>query len=124
MTVLLSSHILKEMSMVATYYGFIDRGRVLAQLSVAELMNRCQEAIRLKVSETERACAVLEQFCGCSNYRVLTKGEILCYDNVEHPEQLNRELIENGVEVYALTSEGRDLEKFFIDLVEGGAAHA
>lgn len=123
-TVLLSSHILKEMSMVATHYGFIDRGRVLAQLSGLELMNRCQEAIRLKVRETERACAVLEQFCGCSNYRVLTEGEILCYDNVEHPEQLNRELVENGVEVYALTNEGRDLEKFFIDLVEGGAAHA
>lgn len=123
-TVLLSSHILKEMSMVATHYGFIDRGRVLAQLSAAELMNRCQEAIRLKVSETGRACAVLEQVCGCQNYRVLTKGEILCYDNVEHPEQLNRELVENGVEVYALTNEGRDLEKFFIDLVKGGAAHA
>lgn len=123
-TVLLSSHILKEMSMMATHYGFIDRGRVLAQLSAVELMNRCQEAIRLKVSETERACAVLEQFCGCSNYRVLTEGEILCYDNVEHPEQLNRELVENGVEVYALTNEGRDLEKFFIDLVRGGTAHA
>lgn len=123
-TVLLSSHILKEMSMMATHYGFIDRGRVLAQLSAAELMNRCQEAIRLKVSETGRACAVLEQVCGCQNYRVLTKGEILCYDNVEHPEQLNRELVENGVEVYALTNEGRDLEKFFIDLVKGGTAHA
>lgn len=124
MTVLLSSHILKEMSMMATHYGFIDRGRVLAQLSAVDLMNRCQEAIRLKVSETGRACAVLEQVCGCQNYRVLTKGEILCYDNVEHPEQLNRELVENGVEVYALTNEGRDLEKFFIDLVKGGAAHA
>lgn len=123
-TVLLSSHILKEMSMMATHYGFIDRGHVLAQLSGLELMNHCREAIQLKVSETERACAVLEQFCGCSNYRVLTEGEILCYDNVDHPEQLNRELVENGVEVYALTNEGRDLEKFFIDLVKGGAAHA
>lgn len=124
MTVLLSSHILKEMSMVATHYGFIDRGHVLAQLSAAELMHRCREAVRLKVSETERACAVLERFCGCQNYRVLTQGEILCYDNVEHPEQLNRELVENGVEVYTLTNEGRDLEKFFIELLEGGAAHA
>lgn len=54
-TVLLSSYILKEMSMVVTHYDFIDRGRVLDQLSAVERINHCQEAIRLKVSETGRA---------------------------------------------------------------------
>lgn len=123
-TVLLSSHILKEVASVATHYGFLDRGRVLAQLSAAELMERCRDAVKIRVDNTERACAVLEQVCGCKNYRVLPKGESLCHDNAEHPEQLNRELMENGVQVYALANEGRDLEKFFIDLIGGESAYA
>lgn len=123
-TVLLSSHILKEMSLTATHYAFLDQGRLLARLSRAELMERCREAVRLRVRDRARACAVLEQVCGCRNYRVLAEGEILCYDRVEHPEHLNRELVENGVEVCELTCVGRDLEKFFLDLVKGGGSHA
>lgn len=123
-TVLLSSHILKEMSMVATNYAFIDRGQILAELSASELMERCRDAVAIRVSDTARACAILEQVCGCKEYRVLAQGEILCYDGVDHPEQLNRELVENGVEVFSLSHEGRDLEKFFIDLIKGGDGHA
>lgn len=123
-TILLSSHILQEMSLVATCYGFIDQGRILKQISAAELADQCRDAVSLRVSDTERTCAVLERLCGCRSYRVLAEGRILCYDGADHPEQLNRELVENGVEVYSLSDEGRDLEKFFLDLVEGGGHHA
>ena len=123
-TVLLSSHILKEMSMIATHYGFIEGGKILMECSANELMKQCKDAIAIHVNNTERACAVLEQVCGCKNYRVKADGIIQCYDNVQHPEQLGRELVENGIEVYSLANEGRDLEKFFIDLVRGGGNHA
>lgn len=110
--------------MIATHYGFLDHGRMLCQLSAAELHDRCRTAVAIQVDDAERACAVLEQFCGCKNYRVLQDGMIYCYDQVDHPEQLNRELSENGVAVRSLSNEGKDLEQFFIDLVKGGGENA
>ena len=116
-TVLLSSHILREMSMIATHYGFIERGRLITELSAAELAEKCKESIAIRVNDTAKAAAVLERFCGCKNYRVLNDSMIQIYENIEHPEQINRELAENGILVYSISNEGKDLEKFFLDLV-------
>lgn len=123
-TILLSSHILKEMSSIATHYGFIDKGQLIAELSNTELMEKCKEAICIKVNNVEMATAILEQFCGCKNYSITGKNTIKCYDNIGHPEQICRELIENGIEVFSITNEGKDLEKFFIELVKGGDTNA
>lgn len=123
-TVLLSSHILREMVLVATNYGFIDHGRLICQLNAAELHDRCREAVAIRVDNTERASAILEQVCGCKNYCVKTDNTIYCYDGADHPEQLGQELVTNGVLVYSLHTEERDLEQFFINLLEGGDGHA
>lgn len=123
-TVLLSSHILRELSMISTHYGFIENGRLVAELSAAELSEKCKLSIFVKVDDTAKAVSVLERFCGCKNYRVLNDSVIRIYENIEHPEQINRELAENGVLVYSITNEGKDLEKFFLDLVGEEGANA
>jgi ABC-2 type transport system ATP-binding protein len=121
-TILISSHILKELGQVATRFGFIDRGEMIEQLSAKELRSRCRDALSIQVTDIEKACAVLENICGCQNYRIMPNKTILCYDRIEHPGQLNRELAENGVEVYALTQAGKDLEDYFIALLGGRAS--
>jgi ABC-2 type transport system ATP-binding protein len=118
-TILVSSHILKELGAIATHYGFINRGEMIEQLGAKELVARCKDALAIKVGNTEKACAVLENICGCKDYKILPNNTILCYDGIEHPEQLNRELAENGVEVYSLIQEGKDLEDYFIELLGG-----
>lgn len=55
-TVLISSHILDELSHLATHYGFIDGGRMVKEMSAGELEARCRKCMRLDVSDT-RACA-------------------------------------------------------------------
>lgn len=123
-TILISSHILKELQAIATCYGFLEQGKFLKRLGAAELAEQCSDAISFRVSDTEKASIVLEQICGCTRYKVLQDGEILCYDNAEHPEQLNRELLENGVEVYQMMHKAGDLEKFFLELVKEGVGNA
>jgi ABC-2 type transport system ATP-binding protein len=122
-TVLISGHILKELSQVATHFGFIDHGELIDQLSANELHARCKHTLSIRVNDTEKACAVLENICGCANYRILPNNVILCYDGTDHPEQINRELAENGIEVFSLAKEGKDLEDYFIELL-GGRANA
>jgi ABC-2 type transport system ATP-binding protein len=116
-TILISSHILKELGAIATHYGFINRGEMIEQLAAKELAARCKDALAIKVDNTEKACAVLESICGCKDYKILPNNTILCYDRIEHPEQLNRELAKNSVEVYSLVQEGRNLEDYFIELL-------
>jgi ABC-2 type transport system ATP-binding protein len=119
MTILISSHILKELTSVATHYGFIDKGRLIEELSAGELDTRCKDAVSVKVDNTEKACAVLENICGCRNYKVFPDSVIRCYDRIEHPEQLSQELSENGIKIYSLITEGKDLEDYFISLLGG-----
>ncbi|MFF2910642.1 ATP-binding cassette domain-containing protein [Paenibacillus sp. NPDC057934] len=115
-TILISSHILKELSSVATHYGFIDNGILIEQISAKELEAQSKGALVIKVSNTAKASTVLD-ICGYKNYKVFPQNIIRCYDQVDHPEQMNRELNENGVDVFSLTEERKDLEDYFMSLL-------
>lgn len=61
-TVLLSSHILDELSRVSTWYGFLDQGRMVRQMSAQELEAACRKCVRVTVSDT----TVLARGAGCA----------------------------------------------------------
>jgi ABC-2 type transport system ATP-binding protein len=92
---------------------------VIEHLSAKELDSRCRDALSIQVADVEKACVVLEDICGCRDYRILPHKTILCYDRIDRPEQINRQLAENGVDVYALVRKGKDLEDYFIGLLGG-----
>ncbi|WP_042350921.1 ATP-binding cassette domain-containing protein [Bacillus massiliigorillae] len=118
-TILISSHLLKELSTIATHYGFINRGILIGEISAKKLQQECQNVMRLKVNEPSRACAVLENICGLKNYKILPGNIIECYELLEDPEQINRELITNGIEVFSISIQGKDLEEYFLDMLRG-----
>lgn len=118
-TILISSNILKELSSIATHYGFIDGGRLIEEVSAGDLHSRCKESVALRVDNVEKACAVLENICSCRDYKIFPDNTIRCYDQAMRPEQVNRELSENGVYVYSIIPEGKDLEDYFISLLGG-----
>ncbi|HCM13591.1 MAG TPA: bacitracin ABC transporter ATP-binding protein, partial [Lachnospiraceae bacterium] len=52
-TVLISSHILDELSKLATHYGFIDGGRIVKEISAKDLDAACRKCVRMEVSDTK-----------------------------------------------------------------------
>ena len=58
-TVLISSHILDELSRLATHYGFIDGGRMVKEMSAEDLESRCRKCVRADVSDTKALTRVL-----------------------------------------------------------------
>jgi ABC-2 type transport system ATP-binding protein len=118
-SILISSHLLKELGAVATHYGFIDKGRLIREISARALRQECQNVMRMKVSEPSAACAILEKICGITKYKVLPENVIECYELLDHPEQINRELVTNGIEVFSLAVQGRDLENYFLEILTG-----
>ena len=60
-TVLISSHILDELSRLATHYGFIDRGHMVKEISAAELDAACRKSVRLEVSDMKALTRTLDE---------------------------------------------------------------
>lgn len=119
-TILISSHILGELSKIATRYGIIRDGVLVEEFDKKELEHRCRKCCRLVVDDGEQAAAVLEEKCGITNYDIPQAGIVRVFENLEDSWKLNQELIQNGVRLKESYLTGQDLEGYFMDLLGGG----
>ncbi|WP_411169365.1 ATP-binding cassette domain-containing protein [Clostridium sp. MB05] len=119
-TILISSHILGELSQLANTYGFIHNGVFLEQVSSKELSDNCRKALAITVNDTAKAAVILERELGSSEYEILNNNEIRLYDLIGVPEKVSKVLINNNIMLYSMSSEGVNLESYFINLIGGG----
>jgi len=117
-TILISSHILSELSNLATDYGFL---RLLEQASAEEIRSRCRDCLELWVDDAAKAMTVLEG-ASFGEAEVLPGNKIRLYGSLDQPQEVSRALIENGVGLLGLTQRGNTLEDYFLELV-GGHPH-
>lgn len=119
-TVLISSHILDELSRLATHYGIIDGGRMVKELSAAELDANCRKALRVRVSDIRALTRVLE--ARGVDYAILDDHSADIYAELSVSDLVHALDAENCA---LLSAETRDesLESYFISLV-GGERHA
>lgn len=118
-TIIISSHILSELSQLATRYGFINNGRFVEQISAKELDEKCRSCILIKVNNTEKASVVIEEQLGCTKYEVINNNQIRLYELIDTPEIVGEALVKNGVMLSAIGQVGANLENYFIDLIGG-----
>lgn len=119
-TVLISSHILDELSRLATHYGFIDSGRMVREMSAEELEAACRKCIRMEVSDSKVLARVLDRM-GIA-YTVLSGTGAEVYAKIS-VSKLTAALAEQGCEVFSMQEREESLESYFISLV-GGDSHA
>ena len=118
-TILISSHILGELSKIATSYGIIKDGVLIEEFDAKELKSRCRRCVKLVVDDVERAAAVLEQNCHITSYDVPEPGVLRVFDGLENSGTMNRELMLAGVSLRESYLAGQDLEGYFMDLLGG-----
>ena len=121
-TILISSHILSELSNLATCYGFIDNGLMLEQITAKALETKCRACIELRVDDAAKASLVLERDLEVRDYEVLPGNVIRLYDCLDRPEQVTRALVEGGVSLGGVEGRGANLEDYFLSMI-GGARH-
>ena len=116
-TVLISSHILDELSRLATHYGFIDKGRMVKEMSAAELEAACRKCMRVEVSHTAALARVLDGMG--VEYKILseTTADIYAKLNVT---ALTHALDGVDCELISLAERDESLESFFMELIGGG----
>lgn len=116
-TVLISSHILDELSRLATHYGIIDAGRMVKELSAEELDAACRKCMRVTVSNTKALVRVLDKMG--VEYKILsaTQADVFVKLNIS---QLTLALAKEDCELLEVQERDESLESYFVSLVGGG----
>lgn len=115
-TVLISSHILDELSKLATHYGFIDKGRLVKEISAKELEAACRKCIRLEVSNTRILSRVLDGMD--VEYTVISDKAADVYAKI-NVSKLTLALAKENCEVVSMRERDESLESYYIGLVGG-----
>ena len=115
-TVIISSHILDELSRLATHYGFIDSGRIVREISAEELEAACRKCVRVTVTDMEALIKVLDDMG--MEYKVIdtSSADIFAKPNIT---TLVTELLKYDCEVLSVNEHDETLESYFISLVGG-----
>ena len=119
-TFLISSHILDELSRLATHYGFIDKGHMVRQMSAEELRKECRKSIRMKVSDTKVLATIMEQ--KGIEYKVLDDQTADVYAEMNFSEMAELFARENA-SILTMEEHDESLEAFYLALL-GGEEHA
>lgn len=117
-TVLISSHILDELSRLATHYGFIDKGSMVKEISAAALEAECRKCMRLTVNDTKRLCLVLDKIG--LEYRVVSATEADLYGEIKVADLVHT-LDAADCEVISIYQKNESLEAYYMNLVGGRA---
>ena len=119
MTILVSSHILDELSRLATYYGFIDNGKMIKEISASDLENSFRKSVRIEVTDEKVLAVVLEQ--AGQPYKILAPNIVEVYNRV-NISRLTSALEKYQCEVLSIQEQEENLENYYVDLI-GGVSH-
>ena len=120
-TILISSHILSELYLIANHFCFIDQGRIIKDVSKEELDLECSKCIVIKTKDVKKATVVLEKELSTTNYKVIDNTEIRLYDYLENSAKVNKTLLTNGLDIMGIYESGISLEDYFNSLIKEGA---
>lgn len=115
-TILISSHILDELSRMATHFGFIDSGKILKEMSAEELATACRKCVEVTVSNTKVLSFILDELG--VEYTILSDKKADIFGEVNLSE-LTLKLYEKNCKIEAIHEHDENLEAFYINLVGG-----
>ena len=121
LTLLISSHILGELSKIATRYGIIQAGRLVEQITAGELAQKCTDYLHLQADQPQKAAALLERELRLSRWEMRPEGEIRIYEAVD-TKAVGQVLTQAGIAVEEMGLHKQDLESYFLERM-GGADH-
>lgn len=115
-TILISSHILDELSRMATHFGFIDSGKILKEMSAEELATVCRKCVEVTVSNTKVLSFILDELG--VEYTIISDKKADIFGEVNLSE-LTLKLYEKNCKIEAIHEHNENLEAFYINLVGG-----
>lgn len=123
-TIIISSHILSELSLLCTDYIFINKGEILQTIPADELKRICKEYYRIDTDNNALAASVLENRLGLTEFDIDRDGTIKLYQGIDDICSISKGLFENGVIPTTLAMNEANLEQYYMNMVgEENAEH-
>lgn len=118
-TILISSHILSEITLLADTVGIIDKGVLLEESSMEELNKKNRKYIMLEVSDVSKTTIVLEKEFGITNYSFEDNNHVKIYSHGLDMAKINKSLVMNGISVASSQTCNDSLEDYFKKITGG-----
>lgn len=118
-TILISSHILGELSQIATTYGFISKGKLVEHISAEDLKEKCRNFLNIDTDDAQKAAQVLKEQFSISNLEVVDRYTLHVGEQMDKSGQFVKALVGNGLLVSQVYRSGINLEEYFVSLMGG-----
>ena len=118
-TIVISSHILSELSLLCSDYIFINNGQIKGVFTEKELRDACSEYYLIDTDNNEKASAVLTEKCGIERLEALEDGRLRIYDKLDEIRDISKTLYDSGIVPTELTRNEVNLEDYYMKLVQG-----
>lgn len=122
MTMIISSHILGELSKLATTFGIIKEGRLIQQISKEELDESCKDYLSIEVGDAHKACVVLESIDQDVEYEVVDQTTLHIYSQLNSADVISH-FVNAGIAVESSHFHSQNLEEYFLSLMESGCSY-
>jgi len=120
-TLIISSHILGELSKISTHYGIIKDGGLVEQISQDELEQKCKSYFQIEVDDVKRAVPLIAEHAPEVRVEVYDNRTLRIYE-LEDGAWLNQLMVEEQIQIYASGFHHMDLEEYFLNKMDGTGA--
>lgn len=120
MTILVSSHILAEMQLIADTIGIIDKGKMIKEISMENVMETNTEYVELVTNDIKKAAYILTNDLNISNFKIEEDNTIKIYDLRLSQNEISKALILKEVNIEAIMRKKTSLEDYFLKVLDGG----
>ena len=118
-TIIISSHILTELYNVATCYGFLSKGKLVEELSLEELNERCKSYLEINVTNPKKLSVLLEERLGYKNYKIMPDGVIHLFEKNPVNEEISKLAVDNNIGLKGINEKSANLENYYLSLIGG-----
>ncbi len=123
-TFILSSHILGELGLIGTRFGFIHEGELLQEIDRKQLFDQTEDQLVIKVDRPDLATSLLEEKITDLDYFVNGDKEIVVTKPIEAADKIAKILVEGGLSLHKLAPHQQTLEDYYLNLIhQGGVSH-
>jgi len=123
-TLLVSSHQLAEIELMADTVGVLDHGKLIKEVSMKEIADQHTEYIELVTDDLKKAVYVLDHDMNLSNIKIVDDRILRIYDAEIHQSAITKTLVLHDVTIETISKKIGSLENYFFTLLNGGGIHA
>jgi len=120
MTILISSHIISEIELIADRIGVINKGKLVKEFTVEQAKIDHAGYIEVKLKDIDKGSRILDTLVKSRNFKVISDQQIKIYDTEVSVGDITKAFVTNNIEILSITQIDNTLEEYFINLVDGG----